>query len=87
MRVTQTATPQHAGIKYLVFDKVWDDSEQNILPLITEANEFIKQALEENKDNRVLVHCTRGISRSASFVCGYMIAEGKMSLDEAVATG
>ena len=71
----------------MVFDKIWDDSEQNILPLLSEANEFIKQALEENKENKVLVHCTRGISRSASFVCGYMIAEGKMSLDEAIATG
>ena len=42
LRVTQAATPQHEGIKYLVFDKVWDDSEQNIIPQMTEGNEFIK---------------------------------------------
>ena len=88
VRVTQVdCGPQHPGIKYLVFDKVWDDSEQSILPYLTDSNIFIKEALAENATNKVLVHCTRGISRSATFVCAYLIQEVKVSLDEAVAMG
>ena len=87
MRVTPTPTVEHANIKYLVFDKIFDDSEQDILPHFTESNLFIKQALEENEANRVLVHCNRGISRAASFVSAYMIAEAGFSLDEALTYG
>jgi len=35
----------------------------------------------------VLVHCTRGISRAASFVTAYMIAEAEFSLEEALTYG
>ena len=87
LRVTNVDTPQHPNIKYLIYDKLWDDSEQNVLPQFTEANVFIKNALTENQTNKVLIHCTRGISRSASFACAYMIAEGGLSLMEALATG
>ena len=66
---------------------MFDDSEQDILPHFTEANLFIKQALTENETNRVLVHCTRGISRAASFVTAYMIAEAEFSLEEALTYG
>ena len=75
VRVTPQATTQHPNISYLVFDKVFDDSEQDILPFFTESNLFIKQALEQNAANRVLIHCSRGISRAASFLSAYMIAE------------
>ena len=75
IRVTPAATEQHPGISYLVFDKIFDDSAQDILPFFTESNVFIKQSLEENATNRVLIHCSRGISRSAAFLIAYMIAE------------
>ena len=87
IRVTPSPTPQHSGIAYLVFDKIFDDSAQELLPFFTESNLFIKQALEENAANRVLIHCSRGISRSAAFAAAYMIAEAKFSLEEALTYG
>ena len=48
---------------------------------------FIKQALDENEKNRVLVHCNYGISRSASFIVAYMMGELCFSLDEALTCG
>ena len=86
LRVTEVDTPQHPNINYLIYDKISDDSASNLLPQLTEANVFIKAALTENTTNRVLIHCTRGISRSATFATAYMIAEGGLSLMEAVAT-
>ena len=78
---------EHAHIKYLVFDKIFDDSQQDILPHFTDSNLFIREALDANQANRVLIHCNRGISRAASFVAAYMIAEAAFSLEEALTYG
>merc|ERR1712083_280530 len=56
-------------------------------PHFTESNLFINEALAENAANKVLVHCNRGISRAASFVTAYMIAEAGFSLEEALTYG
>ncbi|KAK7685724.1 hypothetical protein QCA50_011069 [Cerrena zonata] len=46
--------------------------------------EFIKNALEENETNVVLVHCLLGISRSATVVIAYVTATTSMRPTEAV---
>lgn len=47
--------------------------------------EFIEKALKENAENKVLVHCVMGRSRSATIVIAYLVQKQHMSLDEAFA--
>ena len=58
-----------------------------MLAYFERANDFIHSALTENEENRVLVHCAAGASRSGAFCCAYMIVEGNMTLDQALAHG
>lgn len=62
-----------------------DSADTNILCHLEETTNFIKTALEANKNNKVLVHCLMGISRSATVVCAYMIATKKLTGAEAIA--
>ncbi|KAJ3560233.1 hypothetical protein NP233_g10974 [Leucocoprinus birnbaumii] len=64
--------------------RVNDSADTNILRHLEETTNFIKAALA-NENNRVLVHCLMGISRSATAVCAYMIATEKMTGAEAIA--
>ncbi|KAF8637569.1 hypothetical protein AX17_002638 [Amanita inopinata Kibby_2008] len=64
--------------------KVADRPNVNLLEQLDETTSFIRTALEENDANIVLVHCLVGISRSATVVCGYLIATMKMTAKEAV---
>ena len=57
------------------------------MPYFDQANEFIRQALIENKTNKVLVHCGAGMSRSGAVCCAYMIEDGNMTFDAAYALG
>ena len=41
--------------------------------ILPEAVEFIKQGLAASDNSKVLVHCLKGISRSASVVIAYLI--------------
>ncbi|KAF9563932.1 phosphatases II [Agrocybe pediades] len=56
-----------------------DAPDSNILQHLDNTTAFIKQALEENSENQVLVHCMQGISRSATVVCAYLIATTDMT--------
>lgn len=51
---------------------IFDFETQNISLYFEEAFEFIDNALKDEK-NAVLVHCNAGISRSASFIIGYLM--------------
>ncbi|KAI0344996.1 DSPc-domain-containing protein [Trametopsis cervina] len=64
--------------------KLQDTSSSNILQYLEVTTEFIKSALEEDENNKVLVHCLMGISRSATVVCAYLIATAQMTPDEAL---
>ncbi|KZT25269.1 phosphatases II [Neolentinus lepideus HHB14362 ss-1] len=59
--------------------KIADRPDADILQWLDGTTEFIKNALESNKKNKVLVHCFQGISRSATVVCAYLIATLGMS--------
>jgi len=48
---------------------IWDTPSEDLLPWLTDAVDFIIQA--QKRGSRCLVHCQRGISRSASMVIAY----------------
>ena len=53
-----------------------DSPRQNIIEYFNEAFDFIDNALlftNLTANNNVLVHCNAGVSRSASFVIGYLL--------------
>ncbi|TFK51859.1 phosphatases II [Heliocybe sulcata] len=59
--------------------KIADRPDEDILQWLDGTTEFISDALESDKRNKVLVHCFQGMSRSATVVCAYLIATMGMS--------
>lgn len=53
--------------------RIYDLASENIKDYFDEVFEFIESALNASIDNRVLVHCNQGVSRSASFVIAYLL--------------
>lgn len=65
--------------------KLADHQDEDLLPVMLVALPFVRDALAQG--GRVLVHCDRGQSRSASVVAAYfMHSRGDVSVDEALAT-
>ncbi|KAI0280849.1 protein-tyrosine phosphatase-like protein [Russula aff. rugulosa BPL654] len=62
-----------------------DNADQDILTHLPVTTSFISNALAEDPNSRVLVHCLMGISRSATVVCAYLIATMRMTPDDALA--
>merc|ERR1712004_733549 len=65
-----------SGIKY-EFVQANDNSEMNLKSKF----EFICDFLKKHENERVLVHCQAGISRSATACLAYLMKEKNMSLD------
>lgn len=59
-----------------------NDDTCRILEFFNDAIEFIEKHLKMN--NRVLVHCMGGISRSASFIIAYMMYKKSMRMMDAI---
>ena len=57
--------------------EIKDDDDQNIIQYIGECLKFIKG------DDKILVHCMAGASRSPSIMIAYIMWTKKMKLDEA----
>lgn len=70
--------------QYLRID-IFDLPSQNIRKYFDMTYQFIEDALC-TKTNKVLVHCSAGISRSPTLVLAYMIKKKKIKLDEAFQT-
>ena len=60
---------------------VRDEDSANILPYLPGAADLIQQQLQAG--NSVLVHCQRGVSRSATVVIAFLIRHRGMSRDDA----
>lgn len=58
-----------------------DDEKADIMQYFQETNEFISKALE-SKNNKVLVHCVAGMSRSVTIVVAYIAKQTKQSINE-----
>ena len=58
-----------------------DTQKQNLLEYFDQAYTFIRNAIENNE--KVLVHCVAGISRSPAIVIGFLMKHAKMSMNDA----
>ena len=58
-----------------------DEAKKHIEQYFDEAHKFIDDALE--KQEKVLVHCYAGISRSATIVISYLMKKNKISYEKA----
>jgi dual specificity MAP kinase phosphatase len=58
-----------------------DSPNQNILQYFETTFEYIREKLSKNKN--ILVHCQAGISRSPSFIIGYLMKYHSTTFDEA----
>lgn len=69
--------------KMFVYKRIslFDNKGEDILPYMEEAIRFIGEGKHYGS---VLVHCHRGISRSASFVIGYLIRHNELTFSEAL---
>jgi protein-tyrosine phosphatase len=60
---------------------IFDNKGEDILPHLDSAFKFIE---EGRHYGNVLVHCHKGVSRSASFVIGYLMRKSEFTFDEAL---
>ncbi|CAF0948541.1 unnamed protein product [Rotaria sordida] len=58
-----------------------DTQKQNLLEYFDQAYSFIHNAIENNE--KVLVHCVAGISRSPAIVIGFLMRYAKMNMNDA----
>lgn len=60
---------------------MFDNKGEDVSPHVETAFSFIEHGKHHGN---VLVHCIRGVSRSASFVIGYLMKKNEMTLNEAL---
>ena len=60
---------------------IFDNKGEDVTSHLEVASSFIEHSKHHGN---ILVHCIRGVSRSASFVIGYLMKYNEMTLDEAL---
>lgn len=63
--------------------KIKDDPSTLILAQFVETFEYIENIMKEDKDNRILIHCIGGISRSPTLVIGYIMFKQCLLFEDA----
>mmetsp|Transcript_27847 Transcript_27847/g.56049 ORF Transcript_27847/g.56049 Transcript_27847/m.56049 type:complete len:171 (-) Transcript_27847:186-698(-) len=63
---------------------VADSTEADISAVLEATYWFISAALEESPDSVILVHCSRGISRSVAIVAGFLMRSFALSFHESI---
>ena len=61
-----------------------DTPQYNASQHFGDTNKFISEVIEENSDDKVLIHCFPGKSRASVFTIAYLIAEKQMNLKESL---
>ena len=82
LSVMKNAPVLNSDINHLKLE-IDDTHGQEIQNYFQEAHQFIDKALSNNE--KVLVHCKAGISRSATIVISYIMKTKKMKLSDALA--
>eukprot|EP00039_Didymoeca_costata_P008859 m.117781 g.117781 ORF g.117781 m.117781 type:complete len:221 (+) comp14260_c0_seq1:102-764(+) len=75
------ASPFVDDVKYMRIEEI-DDETGTLLPYFEAASKFISDAFRDG--SHVLVHCQRGISRSATIVIAHLMKEKGWTLQEAL---
>ena len=65
--------PEYPGEFNYIKLELKDSHEQNIIQYFNKCNRYIDNAFSENKNNRVLIHCFNGRSRSATITMAYLM--------------
>ncbi|KAA1469059.1 phosphatases II [Dentipellis sp. KUC8613] len=78
------ALPELLPVDNRVHIPIMDRPEADLLSHLDMTTAFIRDTLAENEQNRVMVHCFQGISRSATVVCAYLMATMDMTPTQAV---
>ncbi|XP_048026191.1 dual specificity phosphatase 29-like isoform X1 [Megalobrama amblycephala] len=61
-----------------------DKKDFDITPFFYPTASFIHKALSQQREGKVLVHCARGVSRSATLVLAYLMIYEKLTIAEAI---
>jgi len=70
------------GVKYLKIS-ILDEPDKNIHQFFSQAYDFINEALSEDSDNKVLIHCAMGKSRSATITIMYLMKKFSWGYEKA----
>ena len=68
-----------SGVQYMNV-RVKDKEDSDITPYFPLLYAFMCDAIKENPDARILVHCTQGVSRSATLVLSYLMKSKRWTL-------
>ena len=71
------------GFDYLQI-KIRDQNDENLFENIEFTLSKIKEYINDNPKNNVLIHCYMGSSRSASITCAYLIKYYNLHIDESI---
>lgn len=73
--------PSDDNFNYLILNAL-DTENTNLREYFEKCNQYIDEALEN--DNKVLIHCMAGRSRSVTILCAYIIKKFGMNVENAL---
>ena len=84
MQVVKLRKPKFTDtVNYLIISDLIDSADQDAARYFEDVTQFIGDALASG--GAVLVHCSKGVSRSPTMVIAYLITREKMRYKDALA--